>query len=1085
MKQKSEKMKSRLLLLLALLLLVPIGVLAQTIKVKGTVTDSQGEAVIGATVMEKGNKANGIITDLDGNFSLNVSGKEKKIVVSYIGMKTEEVNVIPGKKMEITLKDDSQTLDEVVVVSVGYGNARKRDLTGAISSVGEKTLKNIPTTSASSAITGRLAGVSVVTTEGSPDAAVNIRVRGGGSITQSNEPLFIVDGFQVSNINDIPPTDIESIDVLKDASSTAIYGAKGANGVILITTKGGRAGKAEITFNASVGFNRFYNETEVLSPYEYVYYQRELDPAINAGFLDRYGQWEDVDIYKSKQGTNWQRKLFDRTGLKQSYNMNITGGSEDLVYSLSYTHDDETYIMQTSQYNRDNLNVKISKKFNKKLKLDFNAKMANQVINGPSVSSGSKLRDCVKYPAIGTLTDLTDEDIAGDNEIIPENISNLNDPFYNIANEYKKQQKFSNSYNAALVWDVLKGLQWRMEGTYGFLFDRTDNIYLKNTGEANGKAGQPVAYRQYWNGQNWTFRTMINYKLNIRKHKIDAMIGTEANNSKKDDMKVNSDYYPSDYKSSDILAMWNNGIAEPTYTTINEPSRSLSYFGRANYVLNDRYYLTFTLRADGTNVFAPGNKWGIFPAASAAWRISDERFMASGRDWISNLKLRASYGKSGNARVGSYWRQTYSPVTATRNLYYQNEKGQSSLQPSTRLRNEDLTWESKYSTNIGLDLGLWKDRVNLTVDYYNDVTKNLIMEVQLPSNAGYNSQYQNLGQTTNQGVELTLNTNLINSKDFYLDFNFNIAFNKNRVDALYGTHNDEMILSGGGTETGSDNYRVFVGQEVGLMYGYVTDGMYSFNDFTFNSVTKKWEIVNTLDEKGNPLVPDCSGVLSRAGGYFGPGHMKLKDLNGDGKIDADNDRKVIGHALPKHTGGFSLNAGWKGFDLTAMFNWSYGNDILNINKVDYTSYTGSKRYQNLSTEMDLAHRFTTIDPVSGLNIYYGEYANPERLSEINANATIWHPLMNNTITTDWAVEDGSFLRLGVLTLGYTLPKTWSMKLGIKNLRVYATGNNLFCLTGYSGQDPEVNTGTSNLTPGYDKSAYPKSKSYIFGLNVIF
>ena len=233
---------------------------------------------------------------------------------------------------------------------------------------------------------------------------------------------------------------------------------------------------------------------------------------------------------------------------------------------------------------------------------------------------------------------------------------------------------------------------------------------------------------------------------------------------------------------------------------------------------------------------------------------------------------------------------------------------------------------------------------------------------------------------------------------------------------MYGANGDEMILSGGGTETGSDNYRVFVGQEVGLMYGYVSDGMYSFDDFTFNPTTKKWDIVTTKDENGVPIVTDCSGVLSRAGGYFGPGHMKLKDLNGDGVIDADNDRKVIGHALPKHTGGFSFNAGWKGFDVTAMFNWSYGNDILNINKVDYTSYTGSKRYQNLSNDMRLANRFTTIDPVTGLNIYYGEYANPERLQEINSNASIWHPLMNNTITTDWLVEDGSFLRLGVLTL---------------------------------------------------------------------
>ena len=621
MKQEIEKMKSRLLLL-AFILMVPIGVFAQNITVKGNVTDSEGEPIIGATVMEKGKSQNGVITDLDGNFTLNVSGKGKKIVITYIGMKTEEVDAVTGKTLKVVLKDDSQTLDEVVVVAVGYGNARKKDLTGAISSVGESTLKNIPVTSASSAITGRLAGVSVITSEGSPDATVSIRVRGGGSITQSNEPLFIVDGFQVSGIDDIPPTDIESIDVLKDASSTAIYGAKGANGVILVTTKSGRAGKTQISLNASLGFNRFYNETEVLSPYEYVYLQRELDPATNAGFFDRYGQWEDIDIYKSKVGKNWQRDLFDRTGLKQSYNMNINGGSEDLVYSLSYTHDDETYIMQTSQYRRDNVNLKVNKKFNKKLRMDLNVKMSNTTIDGPSVSSGSKLRDCVKYPTVGTLTDLTDEDLSGDDGII-ENISSLNDPYFNIVNEYKKQSKFNNSYNAALIWDVIKGLQWRAEGTYGFSFDRTDNVYLKNTSKANQTAGQPVGVREYWNGQNWAFRTLLNYKFKMKDHSFDVMGGMEALSSKKDKMQITADYFPSDYGVNDILSMWNNGTSEPTYTTINEPSRSMSYFGRANYILKDRYYLTFTLRADGTNVFAPGNKWGLFPADSGSgwlWR---------------------------------------------------------------------------------------------------------------------------------------------------------------------------------------------------------------------------------------------------------------------------------------------------------------------------------------------------------------------------------------------------------------------------------------------------------------------------------
>ena len=790
---KKEVKRSWLFFLWVLCFMIPIEALAQRITVEGIVTDSNGEPIIGATVIEKGNKTNGVVTDLDGKFSITVSEKKKVLVITYIGMKPQEVVSQPGKLLKVKMEDESQLLDEVVVVSVGYGNARKRDLTGAISSVGENTLKNIPVTSASSALTGRLAGVSVITSEGSPDASVSIRVRGGGSITQSNEPLFIVDGFEVSGIDDIPPTDIESIDVLKDASSTAIYGAKGANGVILVTTKSGRTGRTEVSFNASVGFSRMYNQTEVLSPYEYVYLQRELDSSDNAGFFDKFGRWEDINNYKARVGTNWQDMLFGNTGIKQNYNLNISGGSKDLIYSLSYTHDDESYIMSVSNFKRDNLNLKLTKKFGDKLRLDFNAKMTNRVVDGPSVSSGSKLRDAIKYPNIGTLTDLSDEDLAGDDEILIENISNLNDPMFNITNEYKKQTKFNNNYNVALIWNIIKGLEWRAEGTYGYSYDRTDNIWLANTGEANSKAGQPVARRQYWNGNNWALRTILNYKFDIqKKHRFGIMAGWEAKHSQRDEMEINADYYPADYTVDNILAMWNNGTSEPTYTTIEEPSRSMSYFGRLNYIFNDRYYLTFTLRSDGTNVFAPGNKWGIFPAGSLAWRISDEKFMDSVRNWFNNLKLRASYGKSGNARVGSYWRQTYSPVTNTKNLYYQNEIGQSSLQTSTRLRNENLTWESKYSTNLGLDMTFW-NRLNVTFDFYNDVTKDLIMEIQLPSVSGYRTQYQNLGQTTNRGVELSLNANLINKKDFFLDFNFNIAFNKNRVDALYGSEDTEMI----------------------------------------------------------------------------------------------------------------------------------------------------------------------------------------------------------------------------------------------------------------------------------------------------
>ena len=1052
---------------------------AQSGQVKGVVKDSYGDPVIGATVKEVGHPKNVAVTDHNGNFELKTSANSGQISVFYVGMKTKTVKVTSGQTVEVQLDEESNVLSGIDVVSIGYGNARRRDLTGSISSVNEKTLKHITTTNAASAITGRLAGVNVVTTQGSPDAEVKIRVRGGGSITQSNEPLYIVDGFQTSSISDIPPTDIESIDVLKDASSTAIYGAKGANGVILVTTKSGRQGKAEVSFNATLGWNNFYNETEVLSPYEYVYYQRELDPSTKASFFDRYGRWEDIDIYKSRQGTDWQKKLFDRTGFKQSYNVNVNGGSKDLIYSISYTRDDETYIMQTSDFKRDNLNLKIKKDFNDKLHLDFNAKMTNRVINGTSISSGWKLRDCTLFAPVGTLTDLSIDDLGTGSDLSYENISQLQDPFYNVTNEYKKQRNFTNTYNLGLTWDITKWLSWRVEGTYGYTFARTDDIYLANTGTANQRSGFPVAKRQYWDGNNRTLRTMLNYKEDFGKHHVDAMAGMEVFHSEINDMRIESDYYPLDYLAGNILAMWNDGTSEPTYTTISEPSRTQSYFGRANYVYDGKYYLTFTLRADGTNVFSPGNKWGVFPAFAGAWRITEEKFMEGTKGWLDNLKLRFSHGVSGNARVGNYWRQTYQAMTLANRLYFINEEGQSALQPTTTLRNDKLTWETKHSTNVGLDFTLFKKKLDVTIDWYNDVTKDLIMAVQLPSNSGYVQQYQNLGQTTNRGVELTVNANLVQTKDFYLDANFNISFNKNKVDKLYGEDNDTMILTdgSGGFFIGNDDYRVIVGDEVGLMYGYIYDGMYGFDDFNFDDTTKRWVL-----KEG---VTDTRGVLTNSGGYFGPGHIKLKDLDGDGKIDPDNDRRIIGHAQPKHTGGFGINMGWKGFDLTALFNWSYGNDILNMNKIDYNSYHGSQRYKNMTTLMNLENRFTTIDPETGLNIYYGEYANPVRLQELNQNKNMWHPLMNNSIITDWAVEDGSYLRLGTLTIGYSLPKSVLRLIGAKNLRIYGTATNLFCITGYSGQDPEVSTHTNNLVMGYDRSAYPKAKTWVVGVNLTF
>lgn len=1055
---------------------------AQQKDIVGRVVDDKGLGIPGVSILVKGSKI-ATVTDFDGNFKIAATAENATLVFTFIGMKTQEVNISGKATVNVVMQAESTDLDAVVVI--GYGTAKRKDLTGSVSSVTMDDLKDIPATSALQAIAGRMAGVNVTIADGSPDAPIKVRVRGGGSITQDNSPLYIVDGFQVSNINDIPPGDIETIDVLKDASSAAIYGAQGANGVVLITTKSGKAGKTEININAYTGIKNTYNLTEVLSPYDYVYFQKELDPGVSTtgtSFYTMYGAWEDVDIYKSKKGTDWQEKLYGNTGVQTHVDFGLTGGESSLKYKVNYTHDEEDYIMLNSAYKRDYLSFALNKKISPKLTFDFNTRISNTIVTGPSVSSGSKLRDGIKYAPVYSLNGEPGGALGGADDVTSaEALSSLNDPLYNIINEYKEQSRFNATINAGFTWKAAKNLTVSSKGSYGANRDFTDNIWLNKTGEASSNGGQPVARRIDSKSYLWTIQNTINYnvKFNDGIHKLDLLAGQEMYNSEGKEMRSESKFFPVDFTANDVLAMWNYGTPLPTYTTIQEPSRTSSFFGRANYTFHDRYILSLTARSDSKNVFSPAKRKGFFPGAALAWRVSDESFMKSTKNWVSDTKLRLSYGEVGNARVGSYWRQEYGFQSSVRNLYYVNEQPQSALVTSNVLKNENLTWETTMSANLGLDLGFFDQRLKFTVDIYQNDVKNLILGVALPSNSGYDTQYQNIGRTSNKGLELTVSGDIVRNDKFSLSANFNIAFNNNKIKELDGS-NEMIAASNWAPAVGRDDYRAIVGQSVGLMYGYVSDGYYTFDDFTFDAVQKKWIL--------NPGVVDASKVITTSGNYFGPGHIKLKKLTDDGTtiISPDKDRKVIGRAQPKHVGGFSINTAYKGFDLTALFNWSFGNDIYNANKIDNTTFSGSKRYQNMSSEMSIENRFTTIDPVTGYNIMYGDNANPQLLQEINQGKSLWHPLSNSTILTDWAIEDGSFLRFGNLTIGYTLPESAVKNGGVAKVRCYFAANNLMVWTKYSGQDPEVD-GIRNtpLTPGVDWSAYPKAKTFLFGVNVTF
>lgn len=1088
MRRMSKMKNMRTALLFLLVAMISLGVSAQNVTVKGTVKDKTGETVIGASVVQKGNTGNGTITDIDGNFTLSIPSNAT-LVISYVGMTTQEVALKGKSQVNVVLEDDAQALEEVVVI--GYGTVKKKDLTGSVSSVGAKQLAAIPVTNAAEAITGKMAGVQVTTTEGSPDADIKIRVRGGGSISQDNSPLYIVDGFPVSSIGDIAPTDIEDMTVLKDASSTAIYGARGANGVILITTKSGKEGKVQVNVNASFGIKKLAKQLRVLNPYEYVMYQYEIDPQSNNGiattFNNYYGVYDDLDIYKSDAGTNWQDELFGRTGTQQNYNVSISGGTKGTKYNISFTRADEKAIMLGSGFEKNNINAKFNTDINKSLKLDFNVRMSYQAIDGASVSEGqgsnTKLRNAVKYAPTKGLRGF--DSSLDDDENNAESASLLYNPVESVEDEYRKQKKFSNNYNVGLNWEIIKGLTARAEGGYQFNFYNTDNVYGPSTSTSKNNGGQPILKLTKEDSKSWREAVTLTYNLkNPFKLKDDLtiLVGEEATSSQATKTVAESRYFPSDMSIGEILATPSYGKPQPTTTDIGADERLFSYFARVNYSLFDsKYLLTATVRADASSKFAKGNRWGYFPSAAVAWRISDEAFMENTKKWLSNLKLRFSLGMAGNNRIPVSYKQVYQAPTGTP-YYYIGEGIANQLNPSTSLPNPDLKWETTITRNLGLDFGFFNGRLNGTLDFYYNTTKDLLLQTPIAANSGYSTQYQNLGKTSNRGIELSLEGYIIDTKDFSLSANFNISFNKNKIDEFSNGNSTYKTYSSkwNGSAQPLDDFLVEQGYSVGRIYGYVTDGMYSFDDFTFNETTKVWDI--------NDGVANNKNLISPTGSYFGPGALKFKNVDGSEDNQVTNkDKTVIGDTNPLHTGGFGINARYKWFDLSAFFNWSYGNDIYNANKLDYSAYIQTRKYQNLTDNFSLANRFTTIDPETGLNIYSGANANPARLQELNKNASIWMPLHTAVPLHSWAVEDGSFLRLSNLSIGFTVPKKALKKVGIENLRVYVTGYNLYCWTKYSGFDPEVDTRSKNnpLTPGVDYSAYPKSRTFVGGVNITF
>ena len=1045
--------------------------------ITGTVKDSSGEGVIGASVLEKGTQ-NGVVTDFDGNFTIKVSGKNP-IVVSYIGMKTQTIAVGNKSKFDITLEDEATSLNDLVVI--GYGTVRKKDLTGSVATVNNKALQEVPVASASEALTGKMAGVQVTTTEGSPDAEVKIRVRGGGSITQSNDPLYIVDGFPVETISDIPATDIEDITVLKDASSTAIYGSRGANGVILVTTKSGKSGKVNVSYNAYYSWKKIANTFDVLSTYDYAKWQYELALLKNENDLSSYtqyfGEYQDLDLYKDIEGNDWQDVMYGRTGNTFNHNVNITGGTDQIKYAFSYAHMNDKAILLGSSYKRDNFSLKLNTKPTKRTTLDFQARYSDTDVYGGGAQDATGAYDTdrrLKYSVIYTPIPLANLDASAG--AADDDLGNLYNPVEAQRDNDMEREKKTLNIAGSFGWEVIDDLRLKTEfgyddyNQYDKKFFGLTTYYVKNV-PAGENQNMPAIRLIDTNRHRFRNTNTISYDfkklLKSEDHSLNLLAGHEYVITKK---RVNTNEahgFPVDFDASTAWKLTSQGTPYQIDDVYSADDKLLSFFGRLNYNFQDKYLFSATFRADASSKFAKENRWGYFPSAAVAWRISSEPFMKGTSKWLDDLKLRFSYGTAGNNNIPvGQLSQTYELKTST----WVNDFT-SFWAPSKTMANPDLKWETTITRNVGLDFTLFGGKFSGSVEAYLNTTKDLLIAFPV-GGTGYDSQYRNMGETENKGLEITATWHAINKKNVGLDINGNIGFNKNKIKDLGAMEDFGWNSRWASTEIGQD-YWLAVGQPVGQIRGYQSAGRYEVSDFEgYDKKTGKWIL-----KEG---VADATPVI----GTVRPGSLKLVDQpteeggKGNGII-GEEDNVIIGDVNPDFNGGFGINARAYGFDLSAQFNFSVGNEIYNANKIEFTS-TGKYQYRNMITEMADGVRWTNLNEDGTL------CNDPVQLAEMNKNTTMWSPYMSKMVLTDWAIENASFLRLNTLSLGYTLPTSLTKKAGINSLRFYVTAYNVFTITDYSGVDPESDCiRNTSLTPCVDYSGYPRSRSFVVGLNLNF
>ncbi|WP_035483830.1 SusC/RagA family TonB-linked outer membrane protein [Gaetbulibacter saemankumensis] len=1038
-------MRIKLLLFFMLFALTAANDAIAQMEVRGIVKDIETDTpLLGATVLVKGT-SNGTITDINGLFKLSVESQDVLLRISYTGYQTVEVKAQPN--LQINLKVDIGRLDEVVII--GYGTQKRSDLTGSLTGVKSETLMESQTTDVFSAMQGRMAGVQISSDSGQPGGGTDITVRGQTSINGSSSPLFVIDGVQIdvnydevattgssqariNPLTGINPADIESIEVLKDASATAIYGSRGANGVVIITTKTGSDGRTNVDYTYNIGISNAIKRMPVLSAQRYLLYQQQIG---NTQFLnqdtDNDGVFETPRNFDELNSYDWQKEGL-RTALTQQHQLSLRGGNKKTNFSAGLGYLSQEGIVVNNDYDQFNIRLRLNSEVSKRLKLGFNSNISNSILSGIANNGGpTSFTGVTQQLVMGNPWEIrtSDVDLADDAYLSPLTLIEESDKETNI---------LRGITNFNLDFKITNHLRYTAFIGANISHSKVKEFYSSETSWGRLQNGR--ARVKEVNTYSYNHSSQLHYNNSFNKiHKIDAMGAFE-----------NFHYNFEDFEN-EVIGFENQttgvnnistGTSVSTYSTQRWSTNRLSFLARVNYTLFDRYIITGSVRADGSDKFGDGKRWGYFPSAAIGWKISDEAFMEEVKP-ISNLKLRLSYGATGNERIPPY---TYLAQLDPA-FYASNNNLIFGLAPSL-LPNPDLKWEVTKQFNAGIDVGFLEGRLTLNADVYQKITTDLLLNAPIPSQSGFNSQWQNIGRIDNNGVELQLTSYNINRNDFSWRTDFNISFNRNEVKSL-GDAEFIPVTTFGGWQTNVG--RVIVGQPIGTMYGYSFDGIYQIDDFTWDNNSDP----NIPHEDRNYVLKEELPIYS---GTALPGRMKYEDINGDGFVN-DDDRKVIGNSNPLHFGGINNTFSYKNWDLSVFFQWSYGNDLYNASKV---------RINGVSPWMNVT------------NDYFDNAWTPENPS----NKYPAYSSIDQQIASSYYVEDGSYLRLRTLSIGYSLPSDIIKKIGINSLKFNLIGNNLGTWTKYTGWDPEVNF-NNPLLSGLDRIAYPRARNFTFSLKATF